>query len=56
MRRHMRIRFHRFARGRDTASIGLSQLHFGGDRRVTFHQDFWNAADGLCEHMPLRAA
>lgn len=53
LRWHMRIRFRKFARGRDTASIGISQLRLDGDGRVTFHQDFWNAADGVYEHMPL---
>ena len=31
----------------------ISQLRFDGDGRVAFHQDFWNAADGLYEHLPL---
>jgi len=49
----MRIRFKRFARGRDTWSIGMSQIRFDADGRVVFHQDFWNAADGLFQHVPV---
>ncbi len=49
----MRIRFRRFARGRDTDSIGMSHLRFDADGRVIFHQDFWNAAEGLFQYVPL---
>jgi hypothetical protein len=49
----MRIRFKRFSRGQTTESIGISQIRFDGDGRVIFHQDFWNAADGLFQHIPL---
>lgn len=49
----MRIRFRRFARGRDTDSIGISHLRFDADGRVIFHQDFWNAADGLFQYVPV---
>jgi SnoaL-like domain len=49
----MMIRFRRFARGRDTWSIGISQIRFDADGRVVFHQDFWNAADGLFQYVPL---
>jgi hypothetical protein len=52
----MMIRFRRFARGRDTHSIGMSQLRFDASGRVVFHQDFWNAAEGLYQHVPLLGA
>ncbi len=52
----MMIRFKRFARGKDTHSIGISQLRFNSDGLVVFHQDFWNAADGLFQYVPLLGA
>jgi hypothetical protein len=52
----MMIRFKRFARGEDTHSIGISQLRFDRDGLVVFHQDFWNAADGLFQYVPVLGA
>lgn len=52
----MMIRFRRFARGRDTHSIGMSHLRFDASGRVVLHQDFWNAAEGLYQHVPLLGA
>lgn len=49
----MRIRFKRFARGRDTESIGVSHIRFDAHGCVVFHQDFWNAADGLFQYVPV---
>ena len=49
-------RFKRFARGRDTHSIGMSHLRFDASGRVVLHQDFWNAAEGLYQHVPLLGA
>lgn len=53
IRWRMRIRFKRFRRGVDTETVGLSHLRFDADGRVVYHQDYWNAADGLYEHIPL---
>jgi len=49
----MRIRFKRFARGRDTESIGISHIRFDANERVVFHQDFWNSTDGLFQYVPV---
>lgn len=49
----MMIRFKRFRRGVDTWTVGMSHLRFAADGRVAYHQDYWNAADGLYEHLPL---
>lgn len=49
----MMIRFKRFRRGEDTWSIGMSHLRFDQHGRVIYHQDYWNAADGLFQHVPL---
>lgn len=56
IRWRMMIRFRRFKRGVDTWSIGTSHVRFGGDGRVVYQQDYWNAADGLYEHVPLLGA
>lgn len=53
IRWHMAIRFKRFRKGVDTHSIGLSHLRFDADGRVVYHQDYWNAADGLFRHIPV---
>jgi hypothetical protein len=52
----MTIRFKRFKRGVDTWSIGVSHLRFDAAGRVVLHQDFWNAADGLYQHLPVLGA
>ncbi len=49
----MMIRFKRFKRGQDTHSIGISHLRFDRDGRVVLQQDYWDAAQGLFEHVPL---
>jgi limonene-1,2-epoxide hydrolase len=49
----MMIRFKRFAKGVDTWSIGVSHLRFDASGKVVFHQDYWNAADGLFQYVPL---
>lgn len=49
----MMIRFKRFKRGIDTHSIGVSHLRFNAQGRVVYHQDYWNAADGLYQHVPV---
>lgn len=53
IRWRMMIRFRRFRRGTDTWSIGISHLRFAADGRVVYHQDYWNAAEGLYQHLPL---
>ena len=52
----MMIRFKRFKRGQDTHSIGVSHLRFDRDGRVLLQQDYWDAAQGLFEHVPLLGA
>ncbi len=49
----MMIRFKRFRRGVDTWTVGMSHLRFDSAGRVAYHQDYWNAADGLYEHIPV---
>lgn len=49
----MTIRFKRFGGGRETRSIGVSHVRFDAEGRVALHQDYWDAASGLFEHIPL---
>lgn len=49
----MMIRFRKLRRGVDTWTIGISHLRFAADGRIAYQQDYWNAADGLYEHIPL---
>jgi hypothetical protein len=49
----MMIRFRKLRRGVDTWTIGMSHLRFDAQGRVVYHQDYWNAADGLFQHIPL---
>lgn len=53
VRWRMMIRFKKFAKGQDTWSIGMSHLRFADDGRVAYHQDYWNAADGMYQHIPV---
>jgi hypothetical protein len=52
----MMIRFKRFKRGVDTYSVGISHLRFNADGHVVYHQDYWNAAEGLYQHVPVLGA
>jgi hypothetical protein len=52
----MLIRFRKFAKGRDTWTVGITQLRFAADGRVVYHQDYWDSAHGLYEHIPLLGA
>lgn len=49
----MMIRFKKFRRGVDTWTVGMSHLRFDAEGRVVYHQDYWNAADGLFQHIPV---
>jgi hypothetical protein len=49
----MAIRFRKLRRGRTCRSIGMSHVRFDRYGRVAFHQDYWDAAAGLFEHIPI---
>lgn len=53
LRWKMMIRFKKLRRGVDTWTVGASHLRFNADGLVVYHQDYWNAADGLFQHVPL---
>ncbi len=52
----MTIRFRKFAKGQDTRTVGITHLRFSADGRVAYHQDYWDSAQGLYEHIPLLGA
>lgn len=49
----MMIRFKKLRRGVDTWTVGMSHLRFDAAGMVVYQQDYWNAADGLYEHVPV---
>jgi hypothetical protein len=53
LRWRMMIRFKRFAGGRETWSVGMSHIRLGTHGLVVYQQDYWNAADGLFQHIPV---
>jgi hypothetical protein len=53
IRWRMMIQFKRFKRGVQTHSIGISLIRFNAQGLVALHQDFWDAAGALFEHVPI---
>jgi hypothetical protein len=49
----MTIRFKRFKKGQDTVTIGISMLRFNAKGLVELHQDFWDATQGIFDHVPV---
>jgi hypothetical protein len=49
----MMIRFKRFKKGQDTWTVGMSHLRFNAEGLVVYHQDYWNATDGIFRHIPV---
>ena len=49
----MEIRSKNLAGGQPIITEGVSQLRFDGDGRIVLHQDFWNPATGIYQHLPL---
>ncbi len=49
----MGIRFKKFRKGEETRSIGVSHIRFDTRGRIVLHQDYWDSAAGLFEHIPL---
>jgi hypothetical protein len=52
LRWEMRLRFAKLAGGEPKVSIGVSHVRFDAEGRVVMHQDFWDSASGLWEHVP----
>lgn len=44
----------RFEEGSEPVrSIGMTHIRFNEDGKVVLHQDYWDAASGLFEHLPV---
>jgi hypothetical protein len=52
----MEIDWSAFKKGKTTRSFGMSHLRFNSDGRVILHYDFWDAANGFFEHLPILGA
>lgn len=48
----MTVQSKRLAAGRSITSAGMSHVRFDAAGRVVLHQDFWDSAGGLYEHVP----
>ena len=49
----MEVRTKNLASGRPIITTGISQLRFDRDGRIVLHQDYWNPAAGIYQHLPL---
>jgi hypothetical protein len=49
----MEIRTKNLAAGQPIITEGVSQLRFDEQGRIVLHQDFWNPATGIYQHLPL---
>ena len=49
----MEIRANNLAGGQPIVTEGISQLRFDREGRIVLHQDFWNPASGIYQHLPL---
>jgi hypothetical protein len=49
----MDIEFTKFSKGKTTRTIGITQVRFTPDGKIALHQDFWDPAAGLYEHIPI---
>ncbi len=49
----MELQFKKMRRGRMTRSVGISHLRFNAAGKIVYHRDYWDAAGGLFEHIPV---
>lgn len=48
----MDTRMKNLARGKTVRTIGITMVRFDSEGRVILHQDFWDSAQGVWEHVP----
>ena len=41
------------ARGKNVRTIGVTLVRFDPQGRVLIHQDFWDSAQGVWDHVPV---
>jgi hypothetical protein len=56
LRWRMEIRSRKLRRARPLLSHGVSHLRYDARGLIVLHRDFWDAAGGLFEHLPLLGA
>lgn len=49
----MEIRMKNFQRGKTLKSVGVTHLRFDSDGKIILHHDYWDAASGFYEHVPV---
>ncbi len=49
----MDVEFAKFKKGETVRTIGITQVRFTPDGKIALHQDFWDPAAGLYEHIPV---
>jgi hypothetical protein len=49
----MDTRMKNLARGKNVRTIGITMVRFDSEGRVILHQDFWDSAQGVWEHVPV---
>lgn len=49
----MDVRFKKFRKGETIRTIGMTHVRFNKDGQVILHQDYWDSAQGLFEHVPV---
>ena len=53
VRWRMVYRSKKLSKNQDIVTIGMSHLRFDAEGKVILHQDFWDSARGIFEHVPL---
>ena len=49
----MDVKLKKFKPGETLRSIGMTHVRFDEQGKVVMHQDYWDAAQGLFEHVPV---
>lgn len=49
----MDVEFAKFKKGETIRTIGITHVRFTPDGKIALHQDFWDPAAGLYEHIPV---
>jgi hypothetical protein len=48
----MDIGMQKVAKGKNVRTLGMSLIRFNDERKVNFHQDYWDSTAGLFQHVP----
>ncbi len=49
----MYMSFSVFGKQVDSVSMGMTQLRFNDEGKITLHQDYWDGAENFYEHLPV---